>query len=239
VNTFKGAYHINPDYSHWFGWSEVNQDLDLIRGEESKLRRTADSYDAGFAVTTERPTVGSPVVFDASELDGWGNASANTYEWWTGDGNHAMPTSADTLSHVYAAAGMYTVELTCSDGDLVNNAADPATCSGRRTTTMRLRVKDAATLKLAAPTRVKAGRALTLKGRFTAGAAGDRAVKLQVNTSGDWKTVATKTIAAGAGTPTAVTFKHKLTKRTTFRLRYAGDGKTWDVTSQTRKVKPL
>ena len=27
VNTFKGAYHINPDYSHWFGWSEVNQDL--------------------------------------------------------------------------------------------------------------------------------------------------------------------------------------------------------------------
>ncbi len=21
VNTFKGAYHINPDYSHWFGWA--------------------------------------------------------------------------------------------------------------------------------------------------------------------------------------------------------------------------
>ena len=39
VNTFKGAYHINPDYSHWFGWARVNVDRDLIKGEEAKLRR--------------------------------------------------------------------------------------------------------------------------------------------------------------------------------------------------------
>jgi hypothetical protein len=68
VSTFKGAYHINPDYSHWFGWSEVNQDLDLIKGEESKLRRLALPYDPGFVTTTERPTAGSPVAFDASAL---------------------------------------------------------------------------------------------------------------------------------------------------------------------------
>ena len=91
VSTFKGAYHINPDYSHWFGWSEVNQDRDLIKGEESKLRHLAVPYDPGFAVTTEKPTTGQPVTFDASALAAWGNASANTYEWWTGDGEHSMP----------------------------------------------------------------------------------------------------------------------------------------------------
>ena len=101
VNTFKGAYHINPDYSHWFGWSEVNQDLDLIKGEESKLRRLALPYDPGFTMTTERPTTGSPVGFDASALAGWGNASANSFEWWTGDGNHAMPAAASALSYTY------------------------------------------------------------------------------------------------------------------------------------------
>ncbi len=240
VSTFKGAYHINPDYSHWFGWSEVNQDLDLIKGEEAKLRRTAATYDPGFVTTTERPTTGSPVVFDASALTGWGNASANTYEWWTGDGNHAMPAAAAQLSYVYAAAGTYAVELTCADGDLVNNPADPAACSGKRTTSLQVTVKDPAKLSLAAPTRVQAGKKLTLNGKITTGSAGDRAVKLQTQTSsGGWKTVATKTVKVAAATATPVTFKYTLNKTTTFRLRSTGSGTTWDATSQARKVKPL
>ena len=51
VNTFKGAYHINPDYSHWFGWSEVNQDIGMIRGEEASLRR---GEDPGFTASPTR-----------------------------------------------------------------------------------------------------------------------------------------------------------------------------------------
>ena len=240
VNTFKGAYHINPDYSHWFGWSEVNQDLDLIKGEEAKLRRTAETYDPGFRVTTERPTTGAAVVFDASSLAGWGNASANTYEWWTGDGQHAMPMASPALSYTYAAAGRYTVELTCSDGDLVNNAAAPTTCSGKRTTSLKLQVKDAAKLTLAAPARVRAGKNVTLSGKLTTGSAGDRAIKLQVATSsGGWKTVATKTVTVAAETAKPVTFRYKLSKTATFRLRYGGSNTTWDATSQSRKVKPL
>ena len=240
VNTFKGAYHINPDYSHWFGWSEVNQDLDLIKGEESKLRKTALPYDPGFAVATERPTTGQPVALDASALAAWGNVSANTFEWWTGDGQHSMPATDAVLTHVYAKAGTYTVELTCSDGDLVNDAANPAACSGKRTTTLKVTVKDAAKLTLAAPTRVKTGKKLTLKGQVTTGAAGDRAVRLQTQTSsGGWKTAATKTVTVAAGTATSVTFKYKLSKTTTFRLSYSGSASVWDALSQTRKVKPL
>ena len=240
VNTFKGAYHINPDYSHWFGWSEVNQDLDLIKGEEAKLRKTALPYDPGFAVTTARPTTGQPVTLDATGLSSWGNASANTYEWWTGDGQHSMPAADAVLTHAYAAAGTYTVDLTCADGDLVNDAANPAACSGKRTTSLKVTVKDAAALTLAAPARVKAGKSVKLSGTLTTGSAGDRAVRLQTKTSsGSWKTVATKTVAVTAGVATPVTFKYKLSRTTTFRLSYGGSASVWDAVSQTRKVKPL
>ncbi len=240
VSTFKGAYHINPDYSHWFGWSEVNQDRDLIKGEESKLRHLAVPYDPGFAVTTHKPTTGQPVTFDASALAAWGNASANTYEWWTGDGGQSMPATEPSLAHVYAAAGTYTVELTCSDGDLVNDSANPTASSGKRTTSLRVTVKDAAKLTLAAPTRVKAGQTLTLKGQITTSSAGSRTVKLQVaRSSGGWKTVATRAVTVAAGTATPVTFKYKLTKTTTFRLSYGGGVSVWSALSQTRKVKPL
>ncbi len=240
VNTFKGAYHINPDYSHWFGWSEVNQDLDLIKGEESKLRRLAAPYDPGFAVTTAKPTAGQPVTLDASGLASWGNASANTYEWWTGDGNHTMPAAAANLSYAFAVAGTYTVELTCADGDLVNDPANPAACSGKRTTSRRITVKNAAKLTLAAPDPVRAGRTLTLTGRLTTGSAGQRPVRLQTQTSsGGWTTAAVKTVTVAAGAAKSVTFTYKLTKATTFRLSYAGSGTVWSALSQTRKVRPL
>ena len=241
VSTFKGAYHINPDYSHWFGWSEVNQDRDLIKGEESKLRHLAVPYDPGFAVTTEKPTTGQPVTFDASALAAWGNASANTYEWWTGDGEQSMPAAEPTLAHAYAAAGTYTVDLTCSDGDLVNDSANPTASSGKRTTSLRVTVKDAAKLTLAAPTRVKAGQdahaerqAHHERPRETA------TVRLQMQTSsGGWKTLDKKTVTVAAGTATPVTFKYKLTKTTTFRLSYGGSDSVWSALSQARKVRPL
>ncbi len=240
VNTFKGAYHINPDYSHWFGWSEVNQDLDLIKGEESKLRRLALPYDPGFVTATDKPTTGRLVTFDASALAAWGNASANTFEWWTGDGGHSMPAVETALGHTYAAAGTYTVELTCSDGDLVNDAADQTACSGKRTTWLKVTVKDAAKLTLAAPTRVRAGKTLTLSGRVTTTSAGSRQVRLQMRTSsGGWKTLAKKTVNVTAGNGKQVTFKYKLSKTTAFRLSYGGSGSVWSALSQARKVRPL
>ncbi len=38
VTTWKGAYHLSPDYTHWYGWAEVNHDLDLIKAEDRQLR---------------------------------------------------------------------------------------------------------------------------------------------------------------------------------------------------------
>jgi len=142
VNTFKGAYHINPDYSHWFGWARVNVDRDLIAGEESKLRGLEKPYDAGF--TVKNLVAGKKVRFDASKLLKWGNASPNTFAWWFGDGSSegtvtAAPGDAKA-THVYAKPGTYKVRLTCSDSDFVNDAAQPLLSSGLRTTTLTVKV---------------------------------------------------------------------------------------------------
>jgi len=38
AKTFKGAYHQNPDYTHWYGNAEVKLLLNDIKGEASRLR---------------------------------------------------------------------------------------------------------------------------------------------------------------------------------------------------------
>ena len=41
VHAWKGAYHMNPDYAHWYGWAQLNLQLDKIKGEDRMLRRLA------------------------------------------------------------------------------------------------------------------------------------------------------------------------------------------------------
>jgi len=36
---FQGAFHMNPDYQHWYGWAEMKRDLAEIRQEASNLRK--------------------------------------------------------------------------------------------------------------------------------------------------------------------------------------------------------
>lgn len=38
MRTFQGAFHANPDYSLWYGWSEMVRDLTEIREEAARLR---------------------------------------------------------------------------------------------------------------------------------------------------------------------------------------------------------
>jgi len=38
VTAWKGAYHMSPDHTHWYGWAEVNHDLELIKAEDRELR---------------------------------------------------------------------------------------------------------------------------------------------------------------------------------------------------------
>ena len=41
MRTFQGAFHMNPDYSLWYGWSEMNKDLTEIRELAARMRRDA------------------------------------------------------------------------------------------------------------------------------------------------------------------------------------------------------
>lgn len=46
AKTFKGAYHQNPDYTHWYGNAEVKLLLNDIRGEASRLRERGSRVQA-------------------------------------------------------------------------------------------------------------------------------------------------------------------------------------------------
>lgn len=41
MRTFQGAFHINPDYTWWYGWSEMKQDLTQIKTMADDMRRAA------------------------------------------------------------------------------------------------------------------------------------------------------------------------------------------------------
>lgn len=40
MRTFQGAFHANPDYALWYGWSEMRRDLTEIKETAKSLRRT-------------------------------------------------------------------------------------------------------------------------------------------------------------------------------------------------------
>jgi len=39
MRTFQGAFHANPDYALWYGWSEMQRDLTEIKTTAEELRR--------------------------------------------------------------------------------------------------------------------------------------------------------------------------------------------------------
>ena len=39
MRTFQGAFHANPDYTLWYGWSEMRRDLTEIRERAAELRK--------------------------------------------------------------------------------------------------------------------------------------------------------------------------------------------------------
>ena len=41
MRTFQGAFHMNPDYSFWYGWSAMKRDLTEIRELAAQMRRNA------------------------------------------------------------------------------------------------------------------------------------------------------------------------------------------------------
>lgn len=39
MRAFQGAFHANPDYANWYGWSEMSRDIVEIRHEAEQMRR--------------------------------------------------------------------------------------------------------------------------------------------------------------------------------------------------------
>ena len=40
MRTFQGAFHMNPEYSFWYGWSEMVRDLSEIKELAADMRRS-------------------------------------------------------------------------------------------------------------------------------------------------------------------------------------------------------
>jgi hypothetical protein len=38
MRAFQGAFHMNPDYMHWYGWAPLKEGLVRIKDEASKMR---------------------------------------------------------------------------------------------------------------------------------------------------------------------------------------------------------
>ena len=38
MRAFQGAFHSNPDYTLWYGWSELQRDLTYIRERAVEMR---------------------------------------------------------------------------------------------------------------------------------------------------------------------------------------------------------
>jgi hypothetical protein len=47
MRTFQGAFHNNPDYSLWYGWSEMQRDLTEIKEKAAELRAKHQLAPAG------------------------------------------------------------------------------------------------------------------------------------------------------------------------------------------------
>jgi len=45
MRTFQGVFHANPDYSTWYGWSEMQRDLTEIKERASELREKAKTIN--------------------------------------------------------------------------------------------------------------------------------------------------------------------------------------------------
>jgi hydroxylamine dehydrogenase len=41
MRTFQGAFHANPDYALWYGWSEMQRDLTEIQTMAEELRMSS------------------------------------------------------------------------------------------------------------------------------------------------------------------------------------------------------
>lgn len=68
VTAWKGGYHFSPDHTHWYGWAEVNHDLELIKAEDAELRARADLEDGLGNIETDGEDSTVPMILGAAAI---------------------------------------------------------------------------------------------------------------------------------------------------------------------------
>ncbi len=56
MRAFQGAFHVNPDYMHWYGWAPMKESLQKIKDEAVRMRAEAAAKPAGEAVPQKEIT---------------------------------------------------------------------------------------------------------------------------------------------------------------------------------------
>jgi hypothetical protein len=62
MRTFQGAFHMNPDYQHWYGWAEMKRDLSEIKAEAAQIRRDHAKTTTTKAIPAAKATVAKPAT---------------------------------------------------------------------------------------------------------------------------------------------------------------------------------
>jgi hypothetical protein len=55
MRAFQGAFHNNPDYALWYGWSEMKRSLTKIQEESQRMRAHGPAKPAAPAKPTKAP----------------------------------------------------------------------------------------------------------------------------------------------------------------------------------------
>ncbi|RJS77707.1 PKD domain-containing protein, partial [Methanophagales archaeon] len=136
VSSGVGFSHCWDDF-----FSLSDSDSDSIEGSLTHFKFSSVPYDilgtgikykeiqppvASFTYSPESPKVGEEITFDASssyDTDG----TIVKYEWDFGDGNR---TEGEVVKHAYSKAGNYTVKLTVTDNDGLQDSISKAVFVG-------------------------------------------------------------------------------------------------------------
>jgi PKD repeat protein len=86
-----------------------------LRATATQTVTVTDGISAAFSFSPTDPRANGNVVFNASTSRAGRGASIATYAWNFGDSTTVTPSSSPVTSHVFTAAGTYTVVLTVTD----------------------------------------------------------------------------------------------------------------------------
>jgi len=69
MRAFQGAFHMNPDYMHWYGWAAMKEALQKIKDEAGTLRREKTAQEAPAAAPPAATAPAAPEEAKHADAD--------------------------------------------------------------------------------------------------------------------------------------------------------------------------